>query len=56
MRDLPEEINEAITTLWNYSDDACISGRTKAECGKEGYECKGETAYYITFVIPRCDS
>jgi hypothetical protein len=49
--DLPKEINDAIDLLWEYSDDACLSGCTKAECEDEGYDCRGDSAHFITFVI-----
>jgi hypothetical protein len=50
-KDLPNEVNEALTLLWNYADDGCFSSRTKQECDDEGYECIADSAYYITFVI-----
>ena len=50
----PDEVNAAIDILWNYADDACLSGRTKAECLEEGYECSDEDgAFMVTFCIPR---
>jgi len=48
---LPDEVNKALTLLWNYADDGCFSSRTKQECDDEGYKCIAESAYYITFVI-----
>lgn len=52
-KDLPKEVNEALEVLWQYSDDACASGRTKQEAEEEGYECSTGTCHYITFVLPR---
>ena len=54
-KDLPKEINDAIDLLWKYSTDACLSSGTKEELDADGYECKGESAHFITFVIERND-
>lgn len=53
IKNLPKEINDAIELLWEYADDACLSGRTKEECEEEGYDCAAETAHMLTFVISR---
>lgn len=50
---LPKEIQDAINLLWKYSEDGCISGRTKEECEDEGYETNYEYNHYLTFVIGR---
>jgi hypothetical protein len=50
---LPPEIDQAIETLWAYADDACASSLTKKECDDEGYDCHGEYAHFLTFVISR---
>jgi hypothetical protein len=51
IKSLPKNIQQALTLLWEYSDDACLSGRTKAELEEEGYECNSDSAHYMTFVI-----
>ena len=53
IKNLPKEIQQALQLLWEYSDDACLSERTKCECEEEGFDCQGETAHFITFVISR---
>ena len=53
--ELPKEISNALYKLWEYSDDACISGRTKDEANKEGYYMEEESGYKITFVISKGD-
>jgi len=53
IKNLPKEIQEALQLLWDYSDDACLSGRTQEECEEEGFDCQGESAHYVTFVISR---
>ena len=45
------EIQAALTLLWEYADDALISGRTKEECELAGFECKGEMAHYVVFIL-----
>jgi hypothetical protein len=54
IKGLPDEINAAINLLWEYADDACLSGRTKKECINEGYDCKSKSgAHMLTFSISR---
>jgi hypothetical protein len=54
IKDLPDEINAAIKLLWEYSDDACLSGRTRDECIEEGFDCTSENgAHRLTFIISR---
>jgi len=54
IKEWPKEVQDAVDVLWDYADDACLSGRTKEECLEEGYECSDEDgAFMVTFCIPR---
>jgi len=50
---VPEEIQKALTLIWEYSDDACQSSWTKEELKKQGYDCSGEYGIFIRFVLPK---
>lgn len=52
IKDAPEEVQNALEILWQYADDACLSGRSKKECESEGYGCSTNYAHYITLVLP----
>ena len=51
--DLPPEIMQALHLVWDFADDAVLSGGTQEELQEVGYECEGESAHVITFVISR---
>lgn len=54
IKGLPKDINAAISLIWEYADDACLTWNTKEECELEGYDCKSNAgAHMLTFCISR---
>ena len=53
IKNVPGDIAAAMQTLWDYAEDACISGRTQQQMIEAGYKCSNpKGGFYIRFTIP----
>lgn len=51
MKSRPEEVQEAVKLLQEYSIDYSISIETCDEIHEMGYDCEGEKAYFLRLVL-----